>query len=305
MSVESLTFASFSPAVHSREDIYRIGATADQPGVIPQLARLFKYELAEIPNVENLGGLIHETGQFKELQQNLPRLREVLGADQNAIAAARDLTVRSGALIPVERFYGSAVIEIEPKTVIKKAVMTGGIRNYIGLRRPMLMAYLAGKYEIESAVLIGGERKMKSKEGKDVIEGMTEAEYLDEVTKHQLYNVGIDAEVLSVSSEVGDKIMAMGAKHIAETVDLNDPNCIIALISNGGSWVQNGGQMLRGLQTASINSSFNADHRNFIVVSDRFKLGETGTEPTITHQNPFTVQPQSVRNAQELARHLH
>jgi hypothetical protein len=301
---EILTFAELGPQTHTLEDIYRVGETDTQPGVIPQLARLFDYELAETPNAENLGGLIGATGKFKELQENLPQLRKVFGADQNANEAARDLAIRAGALTPVERYYGNAQAEIDPDNVIKIAVMTGGIRNYMGLSRPMMAAYLAGKYDIESFLLIGGNRAMKTTEGKDVVEGMTEADYLDEVTKHQLYGVGIDAEVLPVNEGFGDTIMAVGAKHIAKTIDLDDPASVIALVSNPGSWVQNGGQMRRGLQSASTNKVFDASFRNFMVVSGRIKLGETATEPTLTHQNPFTTQAQTVRNAQEYVKHV-
>ncbi len=264
------------------------------------MAEFFGYDLTPTPDVKNLGGLIGAVGPAKELQSNIANIQAAIGSDKSAVEIARGWAIRTAFTQPVERYFGNAEEEIEKGSTIHLAIATGGVRNWM-VRRMMRMTQLSGAYNIEQAVLLGGIRKMKPAEGKDVAEGMTESDYQQLVLRPQLENLGIEATHLRVESEVGDEIMAEGAKDIADMVDLADPDCVIALVSNAGAWVQNAGQMRRALRTRA--GVFDSNYRNLIAVGDGTKLGKTAKEPPSTHQSPFTTVAQIPRNLQEYARH--
>ena len=281
-------------------------------GLIPEMAQAFGHELTDEPDVENLGQLIGAVAPQKELQQNIELVQERLGTDTDALSLVQDWSKRSGLLMPTLRTL-ETITPISPVVAdgetevrygtsnVDVAIVTGGIRNWMA-RRAMRLAQFSGNFSIDTAVLIGGSREMKQTEGPEVEEGMTEGDYLEKVISPQLGNLGIKNECIHVDSKVGDEVMREGAKTMLDIVE--SPNSI-AVISNAGAWIQNAGQMRRGLIDALGASSDGDDEvapfGNLLVSSDGVRLG-TGVEPTVTHQNPYTFIGNIPRSAQEIVR---
>jgi hypothetical protein len=293
-----LTFSNFSLEHDTMEDIYAIGVTdGEDNGVIEEIAAAFEYELDETPSVDNLGGLIKKVGPAKELQENIARVQEVLGTDEDAVTIARGWAERSGLLVPIQQSYATAEVFEEP---VDLAIISGGVRNWIH-RRAVRLVELQAEVGVAEALLIGGNRVMKTAEGPDVEEGMTEADYMSAVILPNLAagDRGIPASLVRADTGIGDEVMEAGAKALKNHVD-DIESTRMAVVSNAGAWVQNAGQFRRAVQRA-VDSSFDKEGSQFFAVSDGFQLG-TGVEPTSTHQNPFSAAGQIVRNAQELAR---
>jgi len=293
---ESLTFAEYSPMTHGPEGIYRIGATAaSQQGVIQEMARAFDHELSPTPDVDNLGQLIAKVGQAKELQENIGRVQEVLGTNEDAVSMARDWVERSGMLVPVERTFAEGNDRVHIQYGL--GIITGGIRNWMNRRAEIALSQLPS----HDVWFVAGNRSMKSVEGPDVEDGMSEAEYLREAILPKFEGTGIKTALVEVDSAVGDEVMSAGAEKIAAYSDLTNEDVSIVVVSNAGAWVQNTGQFRRALR--NIQPEFDSNGNQLSVISDAFPLG-TGVEPTITHQNPFSALGQIARNAQEFTRHL-
>jgi hypothetical protein len=291
-----ITFENYSPRNQGAEGIYQIGATEEHPeGVAGEISAAFGYTLTPYPDVDNLGGLIGRVGPAKELQENIAAVQSTLGTVEDAVAIARGWAKRSAFLAPVERMYASGE---QAKGTIDLAIATGGVRNWMQ-RRADRLGKLAKERPVGGVLLAAGTRAMKPAEGLDVEEGMTEADYMEGIIVPKLGAYGIAAELLRVDSGVGDVVMAATVARTREIVDLRDSR--IAIVSNAGAWVQNGGQYRRAAQAA--DDRFDASGGQFEVVSDSFQLG-TGTEPTATHQNPFSAAGQIVRNLQEFSRNL-
>lgn len=299
---EALTFANYRIDQDGLDGIYKIGADQEHPtGVIPEMAAAFGYELGPTPSIDNLGDLIGRVGPAKELQENIGLVQEALGTDEDAVTIARGWAERSGLLLPVQRYYATAGSAEEP---IDLAIITGGVRNWMR-RRASRLIKLDNEVGVGRALLVAGNRLMKTAEGEDVKEGMTEADYMGEVImrKVEADGRGMAATLVAVDSDGGDRVMQRGVAEIIkqDLVDLGSER--LAVVSNAGAWVQNAGQFKRAIGSV-LTSSFAFDRRSdqLVAVSDGFPLG-TGAEPTATHQNPFTAAGQIARNAQELARH--
>lgn len=293
-----LNFANYDPNARELADIYDIGATTypERSGVIPEIARAFDFELSDIPDVENLGQLIGKVGPAKQLQDNIPNVQAVLGTSESGVDIARGWARRSGLLTPVMRplTHLEQPMQDHPIDVV---VATGGVRNWMNRRR-LVIANLARTHRVTQALLVAGKRPMRASEGPDVIDGMTEFDYMHDIVARRLASRRIAARVIGVDSEVGDDVMRAAAEALQEYVDPNTG--LVAIASNAGAWLQNGGQ-LRRAAVATFGPQFDREGRNLLVASDGFRLG-SGAEPTATHQNPFTATGQILRNAQELAR---
>jgi len=278
---ERLTFINFEIG---NDSVLEIGG-----GVVPEMAQAFGYELPDTPDVDNLGGLIAAVGPAKELQENIGLVQEKLGTDNDAVGIATDWVERTGLLLPVSRSYMDAETDAELRNY-DVAVITGGVRNWMMRRAERLLPDLGG---VSRVALVAGNRPMKTAEGPDVEEGMTEAEYMGSVISNVLAGSGVDVELVPVESQVGDEIMDVAAERIDATEN-------VLVSSNAGAWVQNAGQLRRALR--SMHDGFDETGNQLFVVSDYFPVG-TGKESTSTHQNPFTALGQIARNAQELVRH--
>ena len=292
---EVISFANYNFSEYGPESIYAIGQEAGTKGVIPEIAAAFDFELSDSPDVDNLGGLISRVGPAKELQENIGRVQQALGTNGSAADIARSWSLRSGLLLPVERSYlkGTAI-----EGDIELSVVTGGVRNWMH-RRAQRLAELHNRFNVPKTLLVAGNREMKPSEGDDVEAGMTEADYLRSVVAFKLKNLGIAATVLSVDSGVGDEVMAQGASKARE---MTDSDSHIVVVSNAGAWGQNAGQFRRALRNRGVyGSDFDVDGQQFFTASDSFPLG-SGSEPTATHQNPFSALGQIARNAQEMLR---
>jgi len=286
-----VTFENFAITDHS---VYDVGLEVEgTTGVVEEMAAAFGHELTAEPDVDNLGGLIGAIGPAKELQENIGRVQDVLGTDWSAVEIAQGWVQRSGLLTPVARDYLSA--EALPETEeLDIAVVMGGVRNWMQ-RRATRLSELAANHFVVGTVLVGGTRQMKTAEGSDVEEGMTESDYFTEVVRPRLLADGLDVDVVCPETDKGDEVAAAAAAYVRDFVsNVRVPR--IGLVSNAGAWVQNGGQLLRAITQEDLGGI------RYWVASDGFPLG-TGEEPTATHQNPFTALGQIARNAQELTRH--
>ncbi len=293
---ELLTFANYSPLEHGLGDLYKIGANEQHRyGVAVEMSSAFGHELQPFPDVDNLGELIGKVGPGKELQSNIEGVREVLGTVEDATGIARGWSMRSGLLVPVERSFMTAELDGD---VLDLAVMSGAARNWMKRREARLVSLNGARPIDGGALLVGGNRLMKAIEGDDVEEGMTEADYQKHVLAPQLGELGIATTLLRVDSGVGDDVMKAAAEKVREMVGLAESR--ITVVSNAAAWPQNAGQFRRAAR--SLDSRFDMDANQLVVVSDEFALG-TGEEPTSTHQNPFSAIGQIARNLQEFARH--
>ncbi len=280
MAEQLITFEKFNP---STDSVYSIG-----DGVISEMSEAFGHDLTIVPDVDNIGQLIGAVGPAKELQENIGLVQEKLGTSRNSVEIATDWVDRSGLLLPVARSYMDVEIDADEYN-FDIAVITGGVRNWMIRRAERLMPELD---RVGRVALVAGNRLMKTTEGSDVQEGMTEADFMESVVGGLLSQAGVEVEVVRVDSGVGDEVMNAVAEHI-------DASDSILIASNAGAWVQNAGQLRRAAR--SLHQGFDDDSSQLFVVSDSFPLG-TGEEPTATHQNPFTALGQIARNAQELVR---
>jgi hypothetical protein len=208
---------------------------------------------------------------------------------------------RSGLLTPVQRSYVKDEAFREPVDV---AIITGGVRNWMH-RRAVRLVELNEDVGVTQALLVAGNRPMKTSEGPDVEEGMTEADYMRQVILSNLAAGarGIPTSLVRADTGVGDEVMGKGAEVIAKQYLGNVKTDRLAVVSNAGAWVQNAGQFRRAIKEWVPNPSFDLEGDQFVAASDGFQLG-TGAEPTSTHQNPFSATGQIVRNAQELVRNI-
>jgi hypothetical protein len=306
---EPLTFETFSPnrdgfkgtvAADGRPDgrdgVYAIGADRDHPfGVAWEIAGAFDYFPTTVPNVENLGGLIAVTSPEKELQKNIEFIRQTLSQPgHDPIEISRDWAIRTGLLNQVDRYYAG---ENAPEGDLDLALVSGGVRNWIQRRTDRLIE-LTKTRNINSVLLASGNRKMNKVEGPDVEEGMTEADYMEQIIVPKLGEAGLSSELLKVQSGSGNEVMAATADKVKDLINLSSGKIVV--VGNAGNWVQNAGQFRRAIK--SVDSTFDVDGNQLEVVSDSFPLG-TGVEPTTTHQNPLSAVGQIVRNFQEFTRH--
>jgi len=300
-SNESLTFANYNVAQLSPASLYEVGKTGEHPtGVVPEMAVAFGHELEKVPTVDNLGMLISKVGPAKELQNNVQAVRRALGTDKEGVEIARGWVERSGILVPVERSYMTGERALTENAHLM--VATDGVRNWMQ-RRAASMKQLHEKHPaLTEALLITGNRPMKVSEGPDIKEGMTAADYMRDVVAQDLAKIGIATTVVEVPSGVGDEVMREGALKVKERL-AGEQSPQVVLVSNAGAWPQNGGQFRRALREKdALGSSFDQAGNQLVVVADGFELGQTGSEPTATHQNPFSALGQIVRDAQEFVR---
>lgn len=266
------------------DSVYGIG-----DNVLQEIATAFEYDLTAEPSVDNLGGLIGVVGPAKELQENIGEVQRRLGTNGDSLSLATDWVERSGLLIPVARSFTTPEYGIED-TIFDVAVITGGVRNWMMRRANRLVEE---KDKVSDVCLVAGNRVMKTSEGEDVKEGMTESDYMKDVISEVLKAAGLSVEIVRVESSVGNEVMARVAHEISST-------STVLVSSNAGAWVQNSGQLRRALRDRHGN--FDEEGDRLFVISDEFSLG-TGKEPVATHQNPYSALGQITRNAQEIVRH--
>ncbi|MFO0920614.1 MAG: hypothetical protein U0451_03000 [Candidatus Saccharimonadales bacterium] len=266
------------------DSVYDIG-----DNVLQEIATAFEYDLTVEPSVDNLGGLIGVVGPAKELQENIGEVQRRLGVNGDSLSLATDWVKRSGLLTPVARSFATPEYGIDD-TIFDVAVITGGVRNWMMRRANRLVEE---KNKVRDVYLVAGNRAMKTSEGEDVEEGMTESDYMQDVVNEVLKVAGLRVEIARVESSVGNEVMAMAADGIS-------PTATVLISSNAGAWVQNSGQLRRALRDR--HSNFDKEGDRLFVISDEFPLG-TGKETTATHQNPFSALGQIARNAQEIVRH--
>lgn len=286
--VAKVNFANFNPEEHS---VYEIGGD-----VIPQMAEIFGHNLADEPDVDNLGELIGTVGPAKTLQDNIDKAVGRIGDSDDAVELARSWVERSGLLIPVDRSF------LDPKAMPYAGsdlyIMTGGVANWIHRRADRLIEEIDSiGIQVGRVVLAAGNREMRSGERSDVMGGETEYIYMKEVVMPKLEKAGVSVDaVMGVDSGSGDDVAEQA---IQQGTSSNTD--IVTVVSNAGAWMQNAGQIGRAMVRHMQSSEAKSIPDRLFVISDGFPLG-TGEEPTSTHQNPFSALGQIARNAQELVR---
>lgn len=282
---EALTFANYSIETHGPDGIYAIGAAPGQVGTVPALAKAFGHEISPQPTANNLSGLIAKVGSAMQLQQNIPRVQEVLGTDKDAVALARSWVEDSGLLVPVDRMFNTNEQTAGGTDI---AVMTDGVVNWMN-RRAVRAVELAVKGGIQTLIMVGGTLAVRAATG----EMMTAAQYQRRILKPRVEAWGIQVEVVEVDSGDGEVLAAAAADKIAVLAGEDEPD--ITVVGNAGNWVQNAGTILRAMQAKDIAPDVR-------VVCDPMPNGDTSQQP-LTHQNPFSALGQVARNAHELVQH--
>ncbi len=291
-SQQELGFDTYFPKEHYRSDLFSIGKVG-KTGVLEEMAVAFGHHFTPQLSSEEFRSMIGKVGPAKTLQDNIGQVQEILGTNKDAIAIARDWVGRSGLLHPVDRnFYNRN----RPAETPEIALISGGVRNWMA-RRAKVLESLPDSRLPETVLLVGGRRTMSPSEGEDVTEGMKESDYLREIVLPLFQDKGMDVVSLAVDSEAGDDVMRAAALHANEICDLATAK--VAVIANAGNWPQNAGQFIWGAK-AAVRGGFNSSGDQVWVISDTIALG-TGTEPTLTHQNPFSALGQMARNFYEFS----
>lgn len=278
---QRVDFSQFTIGEH---DITQLAGANGEP-ILPQLAEVFNTatESGEW-TVDELGKLIAAIGPAKTLQDNIPAVGELLpGAGGKELAI--EWVENSGLLAPVFRNFENPN-ELMPD-FFDTAVITGGVRNWM-VRRAQLLAELVESGQIKEfgeTLLVAGNREMKIAEGPDVIEGDTEASFMERVIKPMLEEAHLDVRISKPDTANGEEI--------AQVVATEASDGTVLVVCNAGNWVQNGGQIRRAI---------GGDANRVYVVSDSFPVA-TNDEPPATHQNPLTAVGIIARNLQELQRH--
>ncbi|MFZ1249333.1 MAG: hypothetical protein WAQ24_03345 [Candidatus Saccharimonadales bacterium] len=288
-------FSNLSPDLHDREHIKSIGSqnVGNSSGVLEEMANAFGHKLDDKLTPSNLGQLVGKVGSAKLLQDNISLVQQRLETNEDAVSVARDWIERSGLLLPVDRYFGVDEHRIEPSDL---SIITGGVRNWMARRADLLVEECGEGRRPQTVLLVGGSRTMRTTEGSDVVEGMKESDYLEQIVKPTLDNQGLEVHVHAAGSSHGYEVMKEAAKTARDIVDINAS--IIRVVANAGNWPQNAGQFRRAAR--EIVPEFDSLALNLIVKSDSFPLG-TGQESATTHQNPFSALGQIARNFYELA----
>ncbi len=293
----AVTFANFRLG---EDSIYDIGG-----GTVTEIADRFGFNLDDVPNAPNLGALIGVVAPEKELQLNIAHAKEVLGSD--SLAIARSWVGRTALLEQVDRAYMSADA-VASRTTFDVAVVTDGVRNWMHRRGQVLVRKAEAGVCAIRLVVAGGNRPMREAEGDDFIPGVPAYNYLVASVVPAVESSGmlwdkVKAEdIVVVPSSKGDEVMASLAERLYNT-EFDFEGDEILLATNAGNWVQNGGQLRRAFRSYSPQFDTNPEQRQLFIASDSFPVGETGDEPTATHQNPYSAIGIILRGAQELLRH--
>ena len=234
MVYEQLTFANYDLR-QPHSSVYEIGG-----GVVPEIAQAFGHSLDREPNDINLGSLIGVVGPAKELQENIGLVRGRLGTDKGAVDIARGWIERSGLLTPVERPYTRVG---DTPDMYDFAVITGGVRNWMQRRANVLDSVT--DTSVSKVLLAAGNRTMKAKEGEDVEEGMTEADYMKNIIAQSMSEKGYDVDFLRVESASGNEVMATMANDLGKIAGKK-----LLILTNAGNWMQNAGQLRRAIRRA-------------------------------------------------------
>ncbi len=305
MFADRLTFVDFAVGY---DDVYAIGFTANpdgttrNQGVLKEMANAFDYPLTPEPDAENLNGLRRIVGRHKTLQDNIGQVQDALGTNDDAAGIAREWITRSALLGRVERSYLGPMIQVPSS--IDVAIITGGVRNWMNRRAGELERF-AQSHPVGGIVLSGDNtRVMREDEGTDVLPGMTEATYMEEVLEPRLGRLGVRTTVMKVNPRpdyaAGDEVALAAAKAATEGLPAGLEEARLLVVTNAGAWPMDGGQVRRAAR--SLQPRFDATGQQLFTVTDAFKLGVTGKEPKATHQNPLTALGMIPRNVLEFVR---
>lgn len=257
-------------------DIGQIGG-----GVVYEIAEKFKVS-GDVTSIEGLDNLIAKASPKPTLQENIAHAKEALGPE--AIDIARDWVQRTGLLEPVERSFMDAEAPLPISFTL--AVIAGGVANVMNRRANALLNF-DGK--VEQVLMLGGK-------GRSGFGELTQSEYLGLRIRTVLINAGFEPVVNKpVNSESGNEVMKAGVGLVPESGP-------ILIAGNPGNWLQVASQFRRAMR--QTYPDFDQNGERLFVVSDTIELGETGMEPTSTHQNPLSAIGAITRNLKQVKRSL-
>lgn len=279
-----------------REDPRGVYGLAD--GLVPEMALVTGYELSDVPNTEELSRFIAHIGPAKTLQDNIARVREVLGTDSDATDVAASWVERSGVMEPVRRSFAGGV---EVPNTFDSMVITSGVANWM-LRR-VSTAEREDADSVGRTVVIAGNRQMGEGEhqlvrryAKEHGSLPTEADFARTFLLGRLTLVGFKTEIIDPETSNGDQAIA---EALQQNQDILDGTVLV--VSNAPNTVQAGGQLRQGAR--QLSQDFDIEGSQVFIVSDSFPVARKGQAPA-THQNPFTALGQIARNALLLHKNL-
>jgi hypothetical protein len=262
-------------------------------GVLPEIAHALEFETSREPSTEELQALIGHIGPAKTLQDNIARVQERLGTDQNAVALAADWVERSGVLQPLIRSIARPDVVV-PR-LFDEAFIGGGVARWMLRRVAQAEDVTVQGLRIGQVTLPLGQRQMGEAEHDLVKEYAvrngtlpTEVEFGRSYILPRLRNAGLNVRLLDFDSQNGDEIMRM----YAESGDLNDG--LVLALANAPSAIQTAGQCR--IAAREVDGDFDHSGRQLFVASDTIDVARQG-EPAATHQNPFSALGQIARNA--------
>ncbi len=273
---------------HSPNGVYGL---AD--GLLPEMAEATGYDLEATPTTEAIQGFIRHIGPAKTLQDNIGLVQEHLATNSDAVTIASNWAERSGSL--QEMHGGFADPEIPYPSSLKVAVFNTAVGRWQERRAKKVLELVERGVDIRHVAIFAGNRAMTEVEHPEVSEIAkrdgdlpTEARFAELYTAEMLRSAGVDTNVISVDSSVGDEIFKEG-------LTLNEWlfNYQVLAVGNAPSTVQVAGQYRKAAR--SIESWDNSG-RQLFMAGDSIPVARHGEGPA-THQNPFTALGQIARNA--------
>jgi hypothetical protein len=288
-------------------------------GLLPEMAQVTGFDLAAEPDKQNLYEFAGHIGKEKTLQDNIPRMRELLSGVDSPTTVAADWVERSGVLEPVRRSF------VRPEATFPEtfgiAAITGNVANWTLRRLAMLERFAPGA--IEGVVLAGGSRVMKSDEhvlvdevrdramgeydssmgdsedpvgdSYELAQGKpTEYDFLKHYVHRRLLIAGFDARrirTVMATSDNGDKVL----DDMFEEGRIGNNTILVPV--NAPNSVQAAGQLRQAARR--YMPGFDDDGDKIFMVSDSYPLARKGQHKS-THQDPFSALGQIARNAQQL-----
>lgn len=263
--------------------------------LIPEMAWAFNYELSEVPDEQNLRGLIAHIGPAKTLQDNIGLVQERLGSTEDDVTLAANWVERSGVLLPTERSFADPSIVLPDS--IETAIITGGVARWMNRRAQTLVHAMGEGLEVGQTVIAVGNRQMKEtehelvtdfarKEGRLPNEAEYATTYLEPLLKIMTEQT---VKVIPVESSVGDDVLREALD--SEFTVLSGE---ILSVGNAPAAAFTAGQIRQAARR--LSPFFDDVHDQLFMIGDQIDVAREGQGPA-THQNPFSALGQIARTA--------
>lgn len=264
-------------------------------GLVPEIAEVFEYSLPTRLTPEDLGGLVDKVGSSKVLQDNIPRVQEFLGTDEDAFQIAANWVERSGVQKELNRSLWTPAIET-PDTV-QFTVISGGVANWQDRSAGIIVnkreassdfsnkvVYLAGSRVMDSPTETsnGNIQEFFDEQGRYP----AEFEYAERFIGSVLRQAGFDPSFVETGNASGDE----QALYFARYYDNFNPKEAIAFARVANAGVMLAGQYRKALQDEYRGFDADAKKPKAFVMTDSFTVARSQDElDPKTNQNPFTA----------------